>query len=323
MSVLGLVLAFLLAGMPVGLTAARLALPAIAPIASIADRQALVGVQRFRYLEAGAGETLIVLLHGWPQDADEWHKVMPRLATRYRVVAVDLPGVGGSTSPSRDFSKAAMARDLHGFVQSLGAKRVVLVGHDIGGMVAYAYERQFPGDVQGVAILDVPLPGLAPWDKIETIPQAWHFQFNAQAPLAEQLVAGRQAGYFRYFRYFIDRNAGNPKAISDADVAGYAAAYRSTDQLSAGFGFYRAFAQDKLFNDGQRGPLAVPLLVAGADRSLGAGADVLVQALRDHGASDVRSATIEGAGHWVAEERPDDVARLIETFVSTITGPRR
>ncbi|WP_072572311.1 alpha/beta fold hydrolase [Granulibacter bethesdensis] len=313
-----LVLALLFAGMPVGL-AALPALPAVAPIASIADRRAWVGVQRFRYLEAGAGDTLIVLLHGWPQDADEWHKIMPRLATRYRVVAVDLPGVGGLTSPSRDFSKAAVARDLHGFVQGLGARRVVLVGHDIGGMVAYAYARQFPGDVQGVAILDVPLPGLAPWDKIETIQQAWHFQFNAQAPLTEQLVAGRQASYFRYF---IDSNAGNPKAISDVDVAGYAAAYESANQLSAGFGFYRTFPQDKLFNDGQREPLAVPMLVAGADRSLGAGVQVLAQALRDHGVSEVRSATIEGAGHWVAEEKPDEVAQLIERFVAIVGKPR-
>ena len=212
-----------------------------------------------------------------------------------------------------------MARELHGFVQGLGAKRIVLAGHDVGGMVAYAYARQFPDDVQGAVILDVPLPGLAPWDKIETIPQAWHFDFNAQTPLAEQLVAGRQT---RYFRYFIDHNAGNPKAVSDADVAGYAAAYGSADQLSAGFGFYRTFSQDKLFNDGRREPLAVPLLVAGADRSLGAGTQVLAQALRDHGASEVRAATIEASGHWVAEERPDEVARLIGRFVTIVGKPR-
>ncbi|MCD2175962.1 alpha/beta fold hydrolase [Rhizobium sp. C4] len=310
-----LILAVLLASAPIAFTVVRPAMATAETTASIHERTASVGSQRFRYLEAGTGETLIVLLHGWPEDASEWHKVMPRLAMRYRVVAVDLPGVGGSTSPSRDFSKAAMARELHDFVKGLDARHVVLVGHDIGGMVTYAYARQFPEEVQGAAILDVPLPGLAPWDKVETIPQAWHFQFNAQAPLAEQLVAGRQT---RYFRYFIDKNASSPTAIRDADVAGYAAAYGSADQLSAGFGFYRSFPQDKLFNDGQRGNLPVPLLVAGADRSLGAGADVLAQALRDHGASDVRSVIIDGSGHWVAEERPDDIARLIELFVTTI-----
>jgi pimeloyl-ACP methyl ester carboxylesterase len=287
--------------------------------ATISERQATVGGQRFRYLEAGSGDTLIVLVHGWPQDADEWRKVMPRLAARDRVVAVDLPGIGGSTSPSRDFSKAAMARDLHAFVQSLHARRVVLVGHDVGGMVTYAYARQFADDIEGAVILDVPLPGLAPWDKVEVMPQAWHFGFNVQQPLAEQLVEGRQA---RYFRYFLDRNAANSKAISDADVAGYAAAYGSAAQLSAGFGFYRAFGRDKAFNDGQRGAFETPLLVVGADHSLGAGVMALAQALREHGASNVRTASIDNAGHWVAEEQPEQVIRLVVGFVSGLaTAP--
>lgn len=293
--------------------------PAAAATSPVAERHVSVGAQKFRYLETGSGDTLVVLLHGWPQDADVWRKIMPRLAARYHVIAVDLPGVGGTTSPSRDFSKVAMARELHGLVQRLGPKRVVLVGHDIGGMVAYAYARQFPGDVRGAAILDVPLPGLAPWDKIETIPQAWHFNFNTQQPLAEQLVAGRQK---IYFRYFFDHNAGNPKAIADDDLGGYAAAYGSTDQLSAGFGFYRAFPKDKLFNDSQRERLAVPLLVAGADRSLGAGAGILAQALRDHGASNVRSMTINGSGHWVAEEQPEEVVRLVGEFVAEVDKSR-
>lgn len=288
-----LVLAGLLAAALPGQATAS---PASAARTSIVagEHHASIDGQRFQYLEAGSGDTVIVLLHGWPQDADEWRRVMPRLAARHRVIAVDLPGVGGSTSPLRDFSKAAMARELRRFVLSLGARRVMLVGHDIGGMVAYAYARQFSDDLIGAVILDVPLPGLAPWDKIETIPQAWHFNFHAQQPLAEQLVAGRQTSYFRYF---FDHNAGNPTAISDADVAGYAAAYGTADQLAAGFGFYRAFPQDKLFNDRQRVPLLTPLLVAGADRSLGAGAEALAQALRDHGAAEVRVATIAGSGH--------------------------
>lgn len=318
MTLVRLVLASLLA---IALLGPPIVAPASAATASIIpeEHHASIDGQRFRYLEAGSGDTVIVLLHGWPQDADKWRRVVPLLAERYRVIAVDLPGVGGSTSPSRDFSKAAMARELRRFVLSLDAKRVMLVGHDIGGMVSYAYVRQFPDDLIGAVILDVPLPGLAPWDKIETIPQAWHFDFNAQQPLAEQLVTGRQVSYFRYF---FDNNAGNPKAISDADVVGYAAAYDTADQLAAGFGFYRAFPEDKLFNDSQREPLPTPLLVAGADRSLGAGTEVLAQALRDHGASKVRVATIAGSGHWVAEERPDEVADLIDRFVTTVGKPR-
>ncbi|MBB5713063.1 alpha/beta fold hydrolase [Sphingomonas xinjiangensis] len=303
------------AAVPVAIAAPN-AVPAAALEATrIADRSVTIGDQTVRYLEAGRGDTLIVLVHGWPQSADEWRQVIPKLADRFRVVAPDLRGIGGSQSPSRDYSKAALARDLHSFVQSLGAKHVVLVGHDVGGMVTYAYARQFPQDLTGAAILDVPLPGFAPWEYVEKLPQAWHFDFHAQQPLAEVLVQGRQAAYFRYF---IDHNGANTKAIGDQEIARFAQAYASPAQLSAGFGFYRAFPRDKEFNAAQRAALSLPLLVAGAEHSLGAGAAALAGDLRAHGASDVRVATIDKSGHWIAEEQPDAVAALIWEFAAEV-----
>ena len=101
----------------------------------------------------------------------------------------------------------------------------MIAGHDIGGMVAYAYARLFPSTASGVAILDVPIPGLAPWDAIASSPHAWHFDFHAQVPLAEALVSNTQA---TYFRYFINRVGKHPAAISDEAVRTYARA-ASTD----------------------------------------------------------------------------------------------
>jgi pimeloyl-ACP methyl ester carboxylesterase len=284
----------------------------------IADRQVTVGQQRVRYLEAGAGSTLVVLVHGWPASADSWREVIPLLSDKFRVIAPDLRGIGGSSSPSDDYSKAALARDLHAFVQSRGARRVVIVGHDIGGMVAYAYARQFPRDVAAVAILDVPLPGIASWDQIATAPHAWHFDFHAQEPLAESLVAGKQE---RYFRYFIDQTAGNARAISDAEVRRFARAYSSSAQLSAGFGFYRTFDADKTFNRAQTRPLAVPMLLMGGDKSFAHMAEELATALKQLGASNVRTALVKDSGHWVAEEQPAQTARLIADFADLRPTP--
>ena len=286
--------------------------------AAILDRTVRVGARQIHYLRAGSGATTIVLLHGWPQSSHEWRRVMPLLADRFTVIAPDLPGIGGSTgpaggasAPAAAFEKAALARDIHAFVATLGARRVVMVGHDIGGMVAYAYARLYPNELAGVVILDVPLPGIAPWDMVKTIPQAWHFGFNRQEPLAERLVDGRQA---LYFRYFFDSHAARPSAISDEDVAVYALAYASPASLHAGFGFYRAFAADENFNASHGGQLDVPVLLAGADRSMGSGAARLEQGLRALGASDVRVAIIPNSGHWIAEEQPSITANLIATF---------
>lgn len=285
--------------------------------AGIVDREVALADQRFRYLEAGTGSTLLILLHGWPQDAGEWCGIMPALAAHCRVVAVDLPGVGGSTSSSRDFSKAALAKEVRGFVRSLEARRVVLVGHDIGGMVAYAYALQFPDEIAGAIILDAPIPGIGPWDYTTTLPEAWHFGFHVQHPLAEELVTGRQA---RYFRYFIDRMAASPDKITDAQVERYAAAYASPDQLSAGFGFYRAFAEDKQFNRSHPMPPAVPLLIAGGSASLGEGAATLADAIGNHRAQGVESAVIPSSAHWVAEEQPELTVDLILSFVTNVAA---
>jgi pimeloyl-ACP methyl ester carboxylesterase len=290
-------------------------MPTNAP--AIGDHQASIGSQTIRYLEAGSGDTLVVLVHGWPQNADEWRQVIPIVAAKYRVIAPDLRGIGGSRSDSRDYTKVALARDLHAFISSLGAKRTILVGHDIGGMVAYAYVQEFPGTLAGAAILDVPIPGLDPWDWVITIPQAWHFNFHAQAPLAEQLVQGRQE---QYIRFFVDHTAGQPTtAITDEDVALFAKAYGTDDQLSAGFGFYRTFAEDAEYNKATCDRVDTPILVAGADRSFGGGVEALAAAMRERGFDDVEVATISDSGHWIGEEQPDATAKLITDFVGRLS----
>lgn len=306
----------------VGAVRASAQTPAPEQPAGIVDRTVQVGARQVHYLRAGSGPTTIVLLHGWPQSSYEWRRVMPLLADRFTVVAPDLPGIGGSSgpaggasAPTAAFEKAALARDLHSFVATLGARRVVLAGHDVGGMVAYAYARLYPRELAGVAILDVPLPGVAPWDAIRASGHAWHFQFHEQHPLAETLVAGRQAAYFRYF---INSNAANPSAIPDADVAAFARAYESPASLHAGFGFYRAFAADGQFNRAHAEPLDVPVLLAGADRSMGSGEAEMERGLRALGVRDIRVAVIPNSGHWIAEENPQATATVIAGFAAGV-----
>ena len=298
--------------------AAALAMPASAaprmPLA-VQEGVADAGAIRVHYLRAGAGETMIVLVHGWPQSSREWRSVMPILAQRFTVVAPDLRGVGGSDAPAAGYDKETLARDLHGLIAALKPARVVVVGHDIGGMAAYAYARLYPTEAAGVAILDVPLPGVGPWPQVKTDPRAWHFGFNVQDPLAEQLVAGRQA---IFIRYFIDHLAVNPRAITDTDVAAFAKAYGTPARLHAAFAFYRAFDADEAFAKAHTAPLATPLLLAGGDHSMAPLELPTAEGLKAMGASNVRLATIAKSGHWVAEEQPEATAKVIADFVDAL-----
>jgi pimeloyl-ACP methyl ester carboxylesterase/ketosteroid isomerase-like protein len=260
------------------------------------------------YVRGGTGPA-VILLHGFPQDWYEFHQVMPRLAKKFTVVAVDLRGMGGSTATAGGYDAANMAEDIHHVAEQFGLEHVYVVGHDLGGMVAYAFVRRYPETLRGAMILDVPLAGIGPWEEIQTLPQVWHIRFHQTPDLPEKLIAGRQAIYFRYF-------FSGPQ-FSDADVAHYAESYATPDKLRSIFEFYRAFPEDAKFNEAQRGATNVPLLLAAGEKSpFNRFIPGIAQALREHGCTNVKTDVIKDSSHYVADEQPGTVAELVEQYAT-------
>lgn len=257
------------------------------------------------YVRGGSGPA-VLLLHGFPEDWFEYRKMMPELAKSFTVVAVDLPGVGGSSPSADGYTDAAMADEIHELAEQLGLGRVYLVGHDIGGMVTYAYVRRHSDGLRGAMMLDAPLPGIGPWDEIMREPVVWHVRFQwAPNELAEKLVIGHQDEYFRYFL--------RGPAFTDADVAHYASAYAKFSQLHAMFEVYRAFDADAQFNSAQKDRVEVPLVVGAGERSPFAKyVPPMAASLRANGCERVETATILGSSHYVMEEASGRVLELIE-----------
>jgi pimeloyl-ACP methyl ester carboxylesterase len=261
------------------------------------------------YVRGGRGPA-VVLLHGFPQDWRAFREIMPRLAQRFTVVVPDMRGIGGSAPAVDGYDIETLAGDVYELGQELGIDDIYVVGHDNGGMVAYALARSHPEFVRGVMILDVPLPGIEPWDSIKTDQTLWHFGFHQTPDLPEQLIAGRE---FVYFRSFFDRLALRGDAISDAEVTEYVSAYATPEQLLAGLAVYRrGYPSSEAFNSSQREAITLPIVLAGGDRSLAPINHVIAEALRSHGWADVTLAAIENSGHWVVDEQPAQVAELIE-----------
>src|SRR6202034_363821 len=184
------------------------------------------------YVRGGTGPA-IILLHGFPEDWYAYHRLMPLLAKQFTVVAVDLRGIGGSAATAGGYDAANMAGDVHQLTEHLHLEHVYVVGHDIGGMVAYAFVRRYPETSRGVMMLDAPLPGLGPWDAVKANRSAWHINFQKTPGLPEQLLAGREA---IYLRHFLDSGT-----FSDADVERYARAYAAPEHRRAPSATYRAF----------------------------------------------------------------------------------
>jgi pimeloyl-ACP methyl ester carboxylesterase len=268
---------------------------------------------RIHYVVGGSGSKLL-LIHGYPQDWYEWRGIMARLGERFTVIAPDLRGVGGSDAPVGGYDAATLARDLHGVVAHLGGGPVHVVGHDIGGWVAYAYARLHPSpdELATVMVLETLIPGVEPFAEAELSVPLWHGEFHMTPDLPEALIADRQAIYFRWF-FDVGTRGRRSAAISDADVEHYARAYGDAAHLRAGFEVYRAIPANVGFNAGETGPVEAPLLLAGGEHVFGPALEDVATNLRaNFGWKDVTVAVIDDGQHYLAEERPDDVIALIE-----------
>ncbi|MGH8184959.1 MAG: alpha/beta fold hydrolase, partial [Steroidobacteraceae bacterium] len=104
---------------------------------------------RLHYVRGGDGPA-VVLVHGFPQDWYAFHAVIPRLAQKFTVIAVDLPGVGRSSAGLARYDSASIAERLLQLIRKLRLGRVYIAGHDNGGMVAYTFGRLYPDDTRGV-----------------------------------------------------------------------------------------------------------------------------------------------------------------------------
>lgn len=260
------------------------------------------------YVIGGQGDP-VVLVHGWPQTWREWESIMPRLAEDYTVIAVDLRGAGESEIAEGGYDKRTLAADIHELILALDLAPVHYVGHDIGGMVGYAFASDYPESTRSYTFIDVPLPGIEPfWTQISLL--AWHFGFFQQPEVPETLIEG-QEDYF--LTEFLREQAARPNALPDKIFADTLAAYSDKDRFSATLGYYRAFPQDE--EDNQmfaEAPLELPVLAVGGEASAGP----IIEGLANAVATDPEVEIIAGVGHWVPEVQPEALLERLLTFLA-------
>ena len=253
------------------------------------------------YVTGGRGEPL-VLLPGWPQTWWEFHKILPALARRYRVIAVDLP-----RNTAGD--KKSMAAAVHALVKALGLTSVHIAGHDIGAMVAFSFAANHRAATKTVTIMDVPHPDESLYQIPLLMPPGtvypWWFAFNQVQGLPEQLLAGRS-------RYMVDYLCSlllvDQSAIGDRDRAVYAAAYNTPSAIRTGNAWYQGIHQD-IEDQKAYGTITAPMLGIASLAS-----PYLEQALTARG-SDVRVVNVPTSGHFVPEEAPSEVIDALTALI--------
>lgn len=270
---------------------------------------------RMHYVRAGAGDEVVVLIHGWPQSSAAWHRIIPALANRYTVIAPDIRGLGSTSKARSGYDMNNVADDVHQLLTALqlNNKPICIAGHDWGAVVAYTYAAQFRAQVRRLAFFEMVLPGLGMLEQA-MVPQPhgqflWHLGFQSVPDIPVALMAGRED---QYLGAFFERFAYDPHAVRPELMRPYVESMQAIGALRAGMEYYVEYfrSADQVREHSAR-KLSIPVLAMAGEACLGA----MTKQCLEIAAEDVRGGVIERCGHWIGEERPDYIAQqLLEFF---------
>jgi haloacetate dehalogenase len=261
----------------------------------------------------------LVLLHGYPQTSAMWHGVAPILARSFQVVCPDLRGYGRSEKPISDsshfpFSKRAMAKDIVAVMQNLGHDRFFVGAHDRGARVAHRLGLDHPDCVEAMVLLDIaPTREMYSGTTAEFARAYWHWFFLIQPyPLPEQIISKDPEAFWK-LKCFNQASGGNP--FSTEALAEYLAAFKQSNTIHSSCEDYRAAASIDIEHDNaDQKKLLVPILALWAKYGVIENCFNVLKLWR------LRADQVEGealeAGHYLAEEIPDEVATRMSNFFS-------
>ncbi len=314
------------------------------------ERFVAVNGVRLRILEAGPVDgPLVILAHGFPELAFSWRHQIPALAAAgYHVVAPDQRGYGGSTRPDDvgSYDITALTGDLVGLIDDLGATRAALVGHDWGAVVAWSTPLLHPDRivaVAGLSVPPVPRPRTPPTEAFRRIFgdhffYILHFQQpgvadaemaadphrallkmlgGMRAPADEAAAVRMLAPGPQGFIERLEEPDRLPEWLTSAELDHYVAEFSRTGFTGA-LNWYRNFDRNwQIMAHPAARTIGVPALFVGGT------ADPVLAFTRVERATEVatgpyREVMLEGAGHWLQQERPAEVNAELLAFLAQV-----
>ncbi|BBX46765.1 alpha/beta fold hydrolase [Mycobacterium cookii] len=307
------------------------------------------GVQ-LHTLEAGErGAPLVVLAHGFPELAYSWRHQIPALAAAgYHVLAPDQRGYGRSSRPTdiADYNVAALSADLIGLLDHVGADQAVFVGHDWGAQVVWSSAQLHPNRVSavvGMSVPPVPRAQIPPTKAFRAIfGDNFFYMLYFQEPGAADAeldgdpgttIARMLGGLTRSddpeaalrmirpgpdgFIARLPEADGLPAWISAAEIDHYVSEFTRTG-FTGGLNWYRNLDRNwEIMADPPAASIDVPaMFIGGTD-------DPVLSFMRPDRATEVvtgryREVLIDGAGHWLQQERPDEINEVLLDFLSSL-----
>ncbi|WP_157521386.1 alpha/beta fold hydrolase [Mycobacterium sp. ACS4331] len=269
----------------------------------------------FDVVDSGPADgSVVVLLHGFPQSNASWDAVIPLLTARgYRCLAPNQRGYSPGARPERrrDYRMTELVDDVAALIDASGAEKVHLVGHDAGAGMGWVFAANHPDRLHTFTALSTPHP-TAFKNAILTSRQgitSWYIYFYQLPRIPEWYYLGRRGDASRLSRYM--QAGGQSPVLADRD----ASAMAEPGTLTASMNWYRALSwSDKI------GQTTVPTMYVWSDSDKW----VLDKAARNTGryvSGQYRFEILHGTSHWIPEEQPDTVARLLLEWLETHSSP--
>ena len=282
---------------------------------------------RINVIHGGTGPA-VLLLHGYPQNHVEWHKVAPRLATRFSVVCPDLRGYGDSEKPPSTnddlstYCKKTSARDQMAVMRQLGHHQFHLVGHDRGVRVGLRLALDYPDSVLSFTNLDV-MPSMEAFENMDaSLAYSWfHWLLMRQpSPLPETIFSANPK---LFLDFFLENWTSVPNSFTEPAYKEYLRCFSDPETVRAMCADYRSVTLDMEHDDADRGiKLSCPVLVLwGSDMSKRpgwqTGKNLDMMSVWRARASSVRGKALE-CGHFIPEEKPDELVSELFDFILSV-----
>lgn len=270
-------------------------------------------------VKGGSGPP-VLLLHGYPQTHVCWHKVAPKLAEKFTIVAADLRGYGDSSKPDGgpnhiNYSKRQMAADMAKVMASLGYDEFSAAGHDRGGRVVQRLAQDFPDQVKRVAVLDIIPMTLEPemFKKVDARfgQDTYHWFFLSQPHDLPERLIGSDPAFF--LRWTLESWANTPGWLSEQVFSEYLRTFSKPETIHATCEDYRAGVTADTVSPAV-GRIACPVLsIWGKSSKFGPRFDPMDYWRTQ--ADFVEGVGVPG-GHFIAEESPSEIAKALADWFS-------
>lgn len=273
---------------------------------------------RLHYVTAGNGP-LMIFLHGFPECWYSWRHQIREFSKDFKTVAVDLRGYNKSDKPKAvsDYAISELVADIAGAIQALGYEKCILVGHDWGGVIAWAFAYAHPEMLDRLIVLNFPHPanyakGLRTFQQLR---RGWYILLFKLPVLPELLLKlNNYAGIRAIFKTPANNN---PEAFTQPDVDKLTAAAAEPGALTGMMNYYRSIFRFKSFWNKKWDVLKIPTLIIWGEEDIALGKELTYNT--EEYVANLEIHYIPNCSHWVQQERPEQVNKYMQAFLQPKT----